>query len=348
MTSFTIWLACGVLDRVKGSTRCMGSCAILACMLVLGFWCFLLLLLGMRLRSSASFFDNIDSFGSNAHNIEIVCYGYVSPTCCKHLGCCGLAAVALRSRVSNVLTSLLSVRAWTRWNWMFHSFSLPIWKLHIMARALRQSTSSSGVSPGLICTSSNWYIWHLWDTVQSIWDAKWSRKDFAPFLVAATSSMVMLAGVLWFHFWQAVVLRKFRMYSKQAPLSYVSSGIAWRQHQLSVDSQNSLNSSYWSDVVHSKMDVFKLVAGWFGISDLRAAVRTVRGSAVVPAGSLGWAMTAMLQWKTQTWYLDRSFPEGQWRIQTALVPKITTRGHHQHHVMMGAPPVLLWSIPSDG
>ena len=33
-----------------------------------------------------------------------------------------LAVVVLRSRVSNFLTSLQSVRAWTRWNWKFHSF----------------------------------------------------------------------------------------------------------------------------------------------------------------------------------------------------------------------------------
>ena len=50
-----------------------------------------------------------------------------------------------------------------------------------------------------------------------------------------------------------------------------------------MDSRNSLNSTYGSDVVHSKMGVFKLVADWFGISDLRAAVRIARGSAVVPA-----------------------------------------------------------------
>ena len=41
------------------------------------------------------------------------------------------------------------------------------------------------------------------------------------------------------------------------------------------------------------MGVFKLVAGWFGISDLRAAVRTARRSAAVPAGLFGWAMTEM-------------------------------------------------------
>ena len=31
-----------------------------------------------------------DSFGSEAHGIEVVCYDYVSPACFKHLGCCGL------------------------------------------------------------------------------------------------------------------------------------------------------------------------------------------------------------------------------------------------------------------
>ena len=58
-----------------------------------------------------------------------------------------------------------------------------------------------------------------------------------------------------------------------------------------MDSQNSLNSSYLSDVVHSKVGVFTLVAGSFGISDLRAAVRAARVSAAVPTGSFGWAMT---------------------------------------------------------
>ena len=52
------------LDRVGGSPRCMGFCAIPTCMLVLGVQCFLLLLLWVRLRSSALFGDNTDSFGS--------------------------------------------------------------------------------------------------------------------------------------------------------------------------------------------------------------------------------------------------------------------------------------------
>ena len=45
----------------------------------------LLLLLLVRLRSLALFVESIDSFGSEAHSIEIVCYGYVSPACFKHL-----------------------------------------------------------------------------------------------------------------------------------------------------------------------------------------------------------------------------------------------------------------------
>ena len=100
-----------------------------------------------------------------------------------------LAAVALRSRASDFLTNLLSVRACTRQNWTFCSFSSSVGKLHLSARALRQSTSSSGVPPGLIHTSSNWYIQHLWDTVWSIWDAKWTRKDFLLFLVAFFSHL---------------------------------------------------------------------------------------------------------------------------------------------------------------
>ena len=107
MTSFATWLACGVLGMAGGSARWMGFCAIPTCMLVLGVWCFLLLLFRSRLRSSALFVDSIDGLGSKAHSIEVVCYGYVSPTCFEHLGCCGL-----RSGVSNFLKSLLSVRAW--------------------------------------------------------------------------------------------------------------------------------------------------------------------------------------------------------------------------------------------
>ena len=41
--------------------------------------------------------------------------------------------------------------------------------------------------------------------------------------------------------------------------------------------------------------LFKLVAGWFCISNLRAAVRIVKRSAVVPAGSIGWVMTVGVQ-----------------------------------------------------
>ena len=130
-----------------------------------------------------------------------------------------LAVVALRSRVSNFLIGSLSVRAQTRWNWIYHSFSSSVQKLHLSMRALRQSTNLSGVSPALIFTSSNWYIWHHWDTVWSIWDAKWSLKDFALFLVAVISSVVTLAGVHWFPFQWSVVLRKFSIYSRWAPLS---------------------------------------------------------------------------------------------------------------------------------
>ena len=44
----------------------------------------------MSLRSLVPFVDSIDSFGSDAHSIEVVCYAYVNPACFKHLGCCGL------------------------------------------------------------------------------------------------------------------------------------------------------------------------------------------------------------------------------------------------------------------
>ena len=147
-----------------------------------------------------------------------------------------LAVVALRSRATNILTSSLSVRAWTRQNWIFCSFSSSVAKLHLLVRALRWSTNSFGVSPALILTSSNWYIWHNWDTVWSIWDSKWFRMEFSLFLVATISSVVAPAGVHWFHFWQALVLRKFSIYSRWAPLSSGSSGIAWRWNQPSVDS----------------------------------------------------------------------------------------------------------------
>ena len=82
-------LAFGVLGRAGGSVRCMGLNAIPTCMLILGVQYFLLLLLWVRLWLLAPFIDNINSFGSEAHSIEVVCYGYVSPTYFEHLGCCG-------------------------------------------------------------------------------------------------------------------------------------------------------------------------------------------------------------------------------------------------------------------
>ena len=124
-----------------------------------------------------------------------------------------------------------------------------------------------------------------------------------------------------------------------------------------MDSWKSLNSPYWSDVIHSQVGVFKLVAGWFGISNLRAVVRAARGSAKVLAGSFGLAMSAgvqegykhtqlavnsgtagrcdmwyrdlkctntpqSLQCMMQTWDFDKSFPQGQGRSATTLVPNI--------------------------
>ena len=70
-----------VLGRAGGSARCMELSAVPAHMLVLGVWCLLLLLLWVRLRLPASFIDSSDSFGSEAHSMEVVCYGYVSPAC---------------------------------------------------------------------------------------------------------------------------------------------------------------------------------------------------------------------------------------------------------------------------
>ena len=134
-----------------------------------------------------------------------------------------LAVVALRSRVSNFLTSLLSLRAWTRWNGNFIPFPHLLGSLSV--RALWWTTNSSGVSPALIHTSSNWYIQHHWDRVWSIWDAKWFRKDFVFFLVVAISSVVTLVGVYWFHFWQPVVPGKFSSHSRKAPLSSGSSDL---------------------------------------------------------------------------------------------------------------------------
>ena len=65
---------------------------------------------GARLRSSAPFVDSIDRCGSEAHSMEVVCYGKASPACFKHLGCCGLEVKS----ASNFLTSSLSVGAWIR------------------------------------------------------------------------------------------------------------------------------------------------------------------------------------------------------------------------------------------
>ena len=187
------WLACGVLGRTGGSARCIGFCTIPTCILVLGVWCFccccseqdwghwlslLTALIVLDLRPIALRLSAIAMF---LHVSRILAVG------------------ALKSRVSNFLTSSLSVRAQTTQNWTFCSFSSSVGKLHLLARALRQSTSSSGVSPDFICTLSNWYTRHHWETVWSIWDAKLSRKDFALFLVAAISSVVTAAGVHLFH-----------------------------------------------------------------------------------------------------------------------------------------------------
>ena len=78
--SFATWSACGVPGRAEGSARCMGFCVISACMLILGVQLFLLLL-WPRLRSLVPFVDSIESFGSEAHSIVVVCYGYMSPAC---------------------------------------------------------------------------------------------------------------------------------------------------------------------------------------------------------------------------------------------------------------------------
>ena len=131
-------------------------------MSVLGVRCFLLLLLWVTLRMWAPFVDSIDGFGSEAHGIEVICYGYVSPACFEHLGCCDLEVKGEQ------FLDQLTVRAQTTQNWMFCSFSSSVGKLHLSARALKQSTNSSGGSPALICTSFNWYILHCRDTVWSI------------------------------------------------------------------------------------------------------------------------------------------------------------------------------------
>ena len=193
------WLVCGVFGRAGGSARCMGMgfCAIPTCMLVLGVWCCFCCYCGwdwghqLHLLTALTVLDQrpialrLSAMAMWVMNVWSI-----------------LAVVALRSRESNFLTTSLSVRAQTRCNWTFYSFSLSAGKLHLLARALRWSTSSSGVSPGFVHTSSNWYIQHCWDTVWSFWDAKWSRKDFALFLVAAISSVVTLVGVHWFYFQQ--------------------------------------------------------------------------------------------------------------------------------------------------
>ena len=40
-------------------------------------------------NEAVSSVDSIDSFGSEAHSIEVVSYGYVNPACFENLGCCG-------------------------------------------------------------------------------------------------------------------------------------------------------------------------------------------------------------------------------------------------------------------
>ena len=151
VTNSATWLTCGVLGRAGGSAWCMEHSAIPTWMLLLGsqwFCCcccgqnwghWLHLLTALTVLDPRSIALSLSDMAMWVLHVSSI-----------------LAVVALRSRVSNFLTSSLSVRAWTRWNWIFHSFSSSVGKLHLSARALRWSTSSSGVSPGLIHTSSNW------------------------------------------------------------------------------------------------------------------------------------------------------------------------------------------------
>ena len=73
----------------------------------------------------ARFVDSIDSFGSEAHSTEVVCYGYVSPASFKHLGCCGFEVKA--EQFLDQLTVLCLT--WIRWNWTFHSLFLICWEV---------------------------------------------------------------------------------------------------------------------------------------------------------------------------------------------------------------------------
>ena len=117
VTNFAKRSACGVLSRAGGSAGYMGFCAIPTCMLVLGFWCFLLMLLGwdsghwLCLLTALTVLDlRPIALRLSAMAMWVL---HVSSI---------LAVVALRPRASNFLTSSLSVRAWTRQNWTFCSF----------------------------------------------------------------------------------------------------------------------------------------------------------------------------------------------------------------------------------
>ena len=132
------WWACGVLGRAGGSARYMGFHAIPTGMLVLEVQCFCCCCCGQDWGHQLHLMTALTVLDLRPIAL-LVCYGFVSSACFSHL-----AFVAFRSKVSNFLTSSLSVRAWTRWNWTFCSFSSSVRKLHLWARALRRSTSYLG------------------------------------------------------------------------------------------------------------------------------------------------------------------------------------------------------------
>ena len=251
------WLTWGVLGRASEVyARCMGLNAVPTWILVLGFNVSVAVILGETEVIGSICWQHWQFWIQKPIGIkDVYAMAMCSPACFEHLGCYNFEVKSMR----NFWTSSLFRGHGLDGISMFCTFSSSVGKLHLLTvRALRQSTNLSWNPPTSICTSSNWYIWHHRDTVWSIWAAKWSRKDFGHFLSSCNiicghtgrMSPGSISGDQWYQ--ENVV------YTPGAvPLSSCSSGIAWRwEPVLHVDSQNSLNSSCWLDVIPFKGGCF--------------------------------------------------------------------------------------------
>ena len=155
-------------------------------------------------------------------------------------------------------------------------------KLYWSARACLQSTNWPAISPVWMQMSLSWWIWHCCETTWSMFEAKYSRNHSALILAVMQSSGVAPAGFNWLNFLWPVMSRN----SRHAPFCYhCTAGTPWRQNHEFRDSQKSRNSSYWSVVDHSKVDVFRVTMGGFGIRASNAGVRAASGS----GSGAGWS-----------------------------------------------------------